>query len=182
MHGRAHIEHFLHPRVRRFSPNALHVNEDVELDIGAQHNGKIVANAGVALPGDGADVDADLGLVRDGVDIDAAVHPADVERRRAHYRVARDVETELLQLGDCARCLVDRVDAPVRHRAMRGDAARRRFEPKGALVATQCAIGGGLRHDQCARGPAHSRSRQHEGALASRFLAGRDVEHDPRRA
>ena len=136
----------------------------------------------MALAGDGADVDADLGLVGHRVDVEAAVHPADIERRRAHDGVRRDVEAEFLELGDGARGLVDGVDALVGHGAVGRHAARHGLEPERALVAAHGIVLGWLGDDERAGLARHAAAGEHEGAFAAGLLAGGDVKDDAGRA
>ena len=75
------------------------------------------------------DVDLDLRGVRDGIHVQAAANGADVQRRTTENCMGGSFESELLELGDGASCLVNRVHATLRHRRVRGDAARACAKP-----------------------------------------------------
>ena len=95
-------------------------------------------------------IDADLGPVRHRVDVQAALYGADVQRRLAHDFVAGDVEVKILQLADRSGRLVDGVNAELRHRSMRSDAAGDGFQPQRPLMADERKVRGRFGDDDCA--------------------------------
>src|SRR5262245_6931003 len=107
----------------------------------------------------------------------------DVESRSAKDIVPREIEIEILQGRDGARGLVNRIDAFLRHRAMRGNAGRDRLKPQRSLVTDQRMVAGWLRHDKRAelRKGRHGSS-QVRGTRAACFLTSSDEQDYPGRA